>query len=237
MYNPYRLVIMSEMKRFIKRQDWVFWTFIVALLSLIVYIFQLQVFFPSNQPANVANTPELATSTTFILNGNVNPNGAATWVWFEYGTSTVLGNTTQDVYIGSGVDTLGFSALLPYLSPYTTYYWRSVVKNTYGSSASDIASFTTNQSSGVASSSGLTYTISGSGSPNGAPTWAWFEYGTSTVLDRTTQEQYMGSGTSTHGFSALLTNLAPHTVYYYRADAKNPNGSSHLGKILNFTTR
>jgi hypothetical protein len=73
-----------------------------------------------------------------LVNGNINTNG-----YFEYGTNAnYLGQTTNNGYIGSSASSPFYSSLFN-LSPNTTYYYRAVVSNQYGTSRGDIQSFRT----------------------------------------------------------------------------------------------
>lgn len=79
-------------------------------------------------------------------------------------------------------------------------------------------------------------TLSGSVGPYGSPTTAWFEWGSSeNGLNNETPHQNMGSGTTYIGFLAGLSGLSSNTVYYYRAVAKNDNGTSY-GSTMSFKT-
>jgi hypothetical protein len=67
-----------------------------------------------------------------ILNGSVNPNGAATGAWFEWGMNTDYGNTTMLTNVGSGTNNLSVSAPISGLVPLTTYHFRMVATNSWG---------------------------------------------------------------------------------------------------------
>src|SRR3989338_3563468 len=75
-----------------------------------------------------AQTASGITCNSVTLNGsvNINPSGTATEVWFEWGTTQSLGNsTTHQTMTTSG----NFSQTLTTLSPNTTYYYRAVANN------------------------------------------------------------------------------------------------------------
>ena len=83
------------------------------------------------------------TVTSAQLNGTVNPNGSATVVHFEWGTSALYGNTTPSQSIGSETTKVSVSESLTLLSPNTKYYCRLVASNSAGTIYGDGLSFTT----------------------------------------------------------------------------------------------
>jgi hypothetical protein len=80
------------------------------------------------------------TATSAQLNGTVNPNGASSTVYFEYGTNTTYGNITTQTGVNSAES---FNAVLSGLSPSTTYHYRLDAHNTFGMSYGADATFTT----------------------------------------------------------------------------------------------
>ena len=81
-------------------------------------------------------------------------------------------------------------------------------------------------------------TINGRVNPGGVSTTAQFTYSTSPTFDfdvNTTTVQSLGSGTSNVNVNVPLTNLDPHTTYYFQVAATNTGGSAQ-GSILSFTT-
>ncbi len=123
-----------------------------------------------SQPTAVTTLATSIGQTTARVNGLVFINGGVnTTGWFEWGTTSSLGNTTQSKNIGSAV-TLAFSEDLTGLVNGRTYYYRAVVQNQYGTHKGDIMSFTTGGSSNTTSvivtsptvtSSKTTYVVSG----------------------------------------------------------------------------
>jgi hypothetical protein len=74
------------------------------------------------------------TETGATLNGVVNPNGAATKYYFEYGTTTGYGKKTAEVSAGSGTKNLEESAAITGLTINITYHFRIVATSTNGTS-------------------------------------------------------------------------------------------------------
>lgn len=82
--------------------------------------------------------------TSATLNGNVNPNGLGTAVWFEYGTTSgsyAYQSQKQEVIAGSGLTYI--SIPITGLSSRRAYYYRIAGKNTKGTSYGAENQFTT----------------------------------------------------------------------------------------------
>jgi phosphodiesterase/alkaline phosphatase D-like protein len=194
-------------------------------------------------PTATTNAASNVTSNSATLNGTVNPNGLATTVYFQWGTSTSYGNTTPSQSIGSGTSNVNVSANLSGLSPNTTYHYRVVAYNSAGTRYGSNVSFTTtstggpptattNAASNVTSNSA---TLNGTVNPNGLATTVYFQWGTSTSYGNTTPSQSIGSGTSNVNVSANLSGLSPNTTYHYRVVAYNSAGTRY-GSNVSFTT-
>ena len=81
-------------------------------------------------------------STSATLNGTVNPNGASTTVFFQYGTTAAYGSqTANQVFTGNSVQNV--TANVGGLTANTTYHYRLVAKNAGGTSTGSDVSFTT----------------------------------------------------------------------------------------------
>ncbi|MGH2568560.1 MAG: hypothetical protein ACRDGA_09490, partial [Bacteroidota bacterium] len=85
------------------------------------------------------------TSNSATLNASVNPNGASTTAWFEWGTSSTLASysSTSSQSIGSGTSVVSVTANLTALNANTTYYYRVVGQNSAGTRRGSTSSFTT----------------------------------------------------------------------------------------------
>ena len=182
------------------------------------------------------------------LRGEANPRGDSTKVWFEWGrSSSNLNRETSDQSVGSGNSFIDFSSSISGLDPDTTYYFRAVARNSFGTVRGDIRSFDTTRdraaverpSVRVLVATNITNTtasIRGEVNPNGASTDTWFEWGTnSNNLVNRTGNLSVGSGNSFTGVSSFLTGLNSNTTYYYRVVAENNAGRSVSG-VENFRT-
>ena len=86
------------------------------------------------------------TQTTVTLNGSVNPNGASTTAWLEWGTTSAYGNQTPPRSLGSGTTSVSLSESLTNLLPNTSYHFRVVAQNSGGTSLGVDQTFTTSTS-------------------------------------------------------------------------------------------
>lgn len=100
---------------------------------------------PAPTPAPTVTTePATAVTTTgATLHGTVNPNGAATTVSFEWGTTTAYGQTTPGQAVGAGTTAQAVSAALTGLAPCTTYHYRAKATSAGGTTTGEDASFRT----------------------------------------------------------------------------------------------
>jgi glycosidase len=192
------------------------------------------------------------TPATFIetmganLNGDVNPNGLATSVYFEWGDrSDVLGNASARQAIGSGTNLVGNFARAEGLNPDSTYFFRIVAMNVINNVTNKIYGATLNFKTqpvkptvttlGITNATTTAATLQGIVNPNGSPTSFYFEYGSTLSYGSTTQVQNDLIGTNSISLSAALTGLNTGQTYYYRAVASNSYGVSY-GTDQSFVT-
>jgi hypothetical protein len=70
--------------------------------------------------------------TTVVLNGTVNPKGAETTYFFQYGTTSLFGLTTPATSAGAGARRVRIAVPVGGLAPFTTYHYRLVAQNAKG---------------------------------------------------------------------------------------------------------
>ena len=201
----------------------------------------------SSAPTVVTGASTSVTTNSATLTGTVNPNGAATSYWFEYGTSSVaLTSTTGTFSIGSGTSTLSVSAFAGSLTPNTTYFFRIVGSNAIGTTRGSIISLTTQAPPSVLPSvttasptnvAASAATLNGTVNPNGSSTSYWFEYGTDSALATFAQtpQQSLGAGLNALDVNWPVPGLSANTTYFFRVAAQNGAGTIK-GSILSFTT-
>ncbi len=201
-------------------------------------------------PLVLTNPATNISNNTATLNGQINPNGAATSYWFEWGKTTTLGNSSAGQGVGSGSTFTPVSSSIANLLAGTTYYFRLVGQNQYGISYGSILSFTTGSNGGGGGGGGVTplaitkpatnvssntATLNGEVNPNGAATSYWFDWGKTTNFGNSTAGQSVGSGSSNVQVASTISALLPGTVYYFRLVGQNQYGVVY-GAILSFAT-
>ncbi len=195
-------------------------------------------------PVATTSVSELVGSSQARLAGRVTPNGTASTVWFEWGTTTAYGSVTADQSVGA-LGESGFVAELSGLLATTEYHYRSVADNAYGQTVGADQTFTTSAASlpfattGAAAALGTTgMTVNGDVTPGGLATTYQFEYrpvgwaGTPTRTPLAPADA--GYGTGVRGVTATTTNVNPNFAYEYRLVATNALGS-HVGEFKSFT--
>ncbi|MBA4369916.1 MAG: hypothetical protein C0403_19990, partial [Desulfobacterium sp.] len=85
-----------------------------------------------NVPSAITEAAGSIDSSSATLNGTVNPKGANTDYYFEYGTTTSYGSTTPKQDAGSGRTDLSVKASITGLIPQTDYHYRLVAINSEG---------------------------------------------------------------------------------------------------------
>ncbi len=200
----------------------------------------------AQQPPTVDTyAPSGVSQNSATANAVINPRGAQTTAWFEFGTTSSLGLTTTAQPVGTGSSSLSFSSFMAGLQPNTTYYYRAVAQNAFGSAQGSVLSFVTLPASGSAQpiattqaasgASQTSATLNGQAGPNGAETVVWFEFGTSQLLGQRTPQISVGSGNALVSVSTFLSGLQPTTTYYYRIVARNAFATTE-GVIVSFNT-
>jgi hypothetical protein len=186
--------------------------------------------FVETKPA--ANFTKISeTEAVLSLKGVVNPNGAETKYYFEYGEERegkfVYEHKTSEASAGSGTSNVEESKGIV-VKPKTTYHFRIVATNSNGTSfGADETYPNPLAETEVATSIGKTEaTVKGVVNPRGFETKYYFEYGTTESYGKKTAEATAGSGTSNVEESAAITGLIENTRYHYRIVATNSKGTT-----------
>jgi hypothetical protein len=181
------------------------------------------------------------TTNAATLNGAVNPKGFPTAAWFQWGTTNGYGNLTPVTDMGSGTNALAISVPLAGLTPGVVYQFRVAATNSYGAVYGSGQTFTALALPQVLTLSATAVTANGATlnstvNPDGYPTAAWFQWGTTTSYANITPVTDMGSGTNALPLSFSLAGLTPSLSYHFRVVATNSTGGSVYGSDQVFTT-
>lgn len=82
-------------------------------------------------------------TTTAMLSGSLDPNGADTQAWFEYGMTTAYGSSTPAQDVGAATSPVTISANLSGLTPNFMYHFRLDARNANGLTVGPDDSFIT----------------------------------------------------------------------------------------------
>src|SRR5205814_137519 len=142
---------------------------------------------PTPTPAVTSNPATNVASFSATLNGSLNPRGATTTVYFQYGPTTSYGSMTA-TQSKTGNTGQAVRANISGLMTSTTYHFRIVATNSAGTTHGGDRIFTTLSATGlpvvVAKPATLiasfSATLNGLLDPHGLPTSVHFQYGPTT---------------------------------------------------------
>jgi hypothetical protein len=95
------------------------------------------------KPGVVTGGASKVTITTATLAGSVNPQGAPTTYFFQYGTTPAYGSRTPNAGAGAGTKAVKATAAIAGLGPNTKYHYRLVAQNSLGTTVGKDRTFTT----------------------------------------------------------------------------------------------
>ena len=184
--------------------------------------------------------------TSATLEGFVNPNESeVTSCFFEYGTEpNSLGETVPcSPSPGSGAEPVAVSGQIEGLSETTTYYYRLVSTNSFGTTTGGREKLLTrpNEPNAVTESPNpvgrTSATLKGLVNPRGALVEECvFQWGTTPAEENTVPcSSLPGSGEESVQVSAALEGLSESTTYFYKVVASNGFGQN-TGGSHQFTT-
>jgi hypothetical protein len=196
---------------------------------------------PGRAPSVTTGPASVVTKSAARLSGRVNAHGRWTSYHFQYGRTRRYGSVTPRRQGGSGATAVNVSASLTGLANGTTYHYRIVATNAFGTTLGSDQTVTTLGEPPSVSTGGpdaITQndaTVSGAVNGNGHLTTYQFQYGRTAAYGSTTPSRPAGSKTSAVSLSASLTGLANGTTYHYRIVATNAFGTT-LGSDQTVTT-
>ncbi len=163
-------------------------------------------------------------ANTATLHGETGLMGFPTVAWFEWGTTTNLGNATPPQTLDSTLSATAFSQVITGVTTGLSYFNRAVVSNAFGVTTGNILTFDTHPSVDTLPASDVSFasaTLNGTANPKGLNMSAWFEWGLTTDYGNVTPAQALGAGGNVTNFSEVLTNLFPSSTFHFRSVAFN----------------
>ncbi len=194
--------------------------------------FTTPVMVPSATTNAVSNN---TTGNSATLNGSINPNGAATAVYFQWGTDTSYGNTTTTQNIPAGNNNVAVTANISGLAVGTLFHYRVVAANSAGTTNGNDILFTTPShakpfatTNSATNKNGNSATLNATVNPNDLITSVHFEWGTTASYGHTTTPSIsLPAGPDNIFVSANITGLTPGQTYHYRVVATNADGTTN----------
>ena len=111
-----------------------------GVLAVLVFAGSAQA---ATKPAATTGGVTALTFQSARLIGTVNPHGAATTIYFQYGTTTRYGTNTPAVPVGAGTANKRVTADIAGLVPNKKYHYRLVAENPLGVVSGADRTFTT----------------------------------------------------------------------------------------------
>ena len=203
-----------------------------AVLALAVAALSASQALATAAPAATTGPAQQVQFASATVSGTVNPSGAATSYYFEYGSTSAYGVQTSPTSAGAGTANVAVQQTLSGLAASTTYHYRLVATSPGGTAYGQDATFATTPTPAPAVTTGTATSVSfasasltGSVNPEGVPTTYYFQYGATLAYGAKTAVESAASGTAPQAVTAPITGLAPATTYHYRLVAASAGGT------------
>jgi len=201
--------------------------------------------------ANAAAAPEVNTQgvkdvkpTAATLTGVVDPNGAATKYFFEYGPGLSRKSRTRNA--GDGSNPVNVATRISNLQPGTQYAYRLVAVNSAGTARGDTETFQTPRKGSNAPSvatgaardvAQAGATLTGAINTRGQTGAYTFQYGPTRQYGAQTPATPFGPTSKATAISSPVGGLSAATRYHYRLVFTPTTGSAVYGRDRTFTTQ
>jgi hypothetical protein len=173
------------------------------------------------EPLVETEAAEAVSYDAVALRGAIDPRGAEIDYYFEYGTTDAYGQHTVEFSAGSGTTSAQETQSVSGLAEDSTYHFRIVAKNSYGTTYGSDRTFSTGVKPSVRTGATATIdpeeaTLSGTINPHGTEVSYYFEYGLTPGYGMSTARTSAGSGAIDVEASQRIAALSPNTTYHYR---------------------
>lgn len=200
-------------------------------------------FITGTPPTVTTNNATAMGTAQATLHGTVNPQGAATVSFFEYGIDSNYGRIVYaDQSPLTGSSNVSVSSVVTGLIPNTLYHFRAAGQNASGTVYGSDLTFSTlttppNVMTLPASAvTGNTAILQGTVLANNSATTVTFQYGLTASYGTTvTAAQSPVSGVSQIQAERSIGGLTPDTTYHFRIVGQNGAGTSYGSDLTFFT--
>lgn len=185
------------------------------------------------------------TTNSAVLNAALNPNGATTSFYFQYGLTTnynfFTSTNSLSVTAQTAITDAGVASLVTGLAPGTVYHYTLVAANVAGTNVGTDATFQTAYLPPKVTMLEATNVTAGSATlrarvdTEGAATLCYFQYGTTTNYGAFTRTNSLAAGTNGVAVEMSVSNLMSGTAYHYSLIAVSSGGTS-AGSSKDFST-
>jgi hypothetical protein len=189
----------------------------------------------ASSPAVSTGSASSITTSSAILHGSVNPDGASTTYQFQYGLTNSYGLSSSLQSAGGGTKSVTVQATASHLIPGTRYHYRVVAFNKFGLTTGTDRTFKTtgnpppDVATGPVSALGSTFAkLTGIVNPQGETTIYAFQYGLTSAYGVQTFAGSVPAGHAPVAIAQDLLGLAPGTAFHFRIIAL------HNGSIVEF---
>ncbi|MGE5281954.1 MAG: hypothetical protein ACM3N0_06470, partial [Chloroflexota bacterium] len=195
------------------------------------------------KPKVTVESPSGVKSGQATLNAKVLTNGYGSYCWIEWGPTTSYGNATYHELVGGEPGESPVSQTILGLKSQTTYHYRFVVENAYGTDTSADQTLTTPNwlpAIGYQTQVGVTAgeaTLTAGINPDSFATHYRFEWGPTASYGNSVpaSDAEIGSGESEVEAAQTISGLKPATKYHFRTVATNAEGTTY-GSDQTFVT-
>ena len=212
-----------------------------AVVSLVLSLAAIAV--AASSPTVATGDHSNVTDNTAVLHGAINPNGASTTYYFQWGLNTAYGVNSVAHSAGHGTKPVAVATTASGLIPGTTYHYRLVATNGAGTTLGADRTFTTtgNPPPGVTTGPATqvgknSATVTAVISPNNQATSYYFQYGTSAAYGLQTAPATVAAGAAPVTVTATLQGLEARSVFHYRIVALHGNAPAQGGGDATFMT-